>query len=76
MPLAWTKPDPKPKDIARTVSYVADTSEFFEVGSAQGGVFTHKKLGSTMIEVSALIQRQKIGGNQNLRGISRGQLSP
>ena len=59
MPLKWTKPDPKPKDIARTVSYVADTSEFFEVGSAQSEVFTHKKLGSTMIEVSALIQRQK-----------------
>ena len=69
MPLKWTKPDPKPKDIARTVSYVADTSEFFEVGSAQGGVFTHKMLGSTMIEVCALIQRQKIGGNQNLREI-------
>ena len=59
MPLAWTKPDPKPKDIARTVSYVADTSEFFEVGSAQVEVFTYKKLASTMIEISALIQRQK-----------------
>ena len=59
MPLKWTKPDPKPKDIARTVSYVADTSEFFEVGSAQVVVFTYKKLASTMIEVSALIQRQK-----------------
>ena len=59
MPLARTKTDPKPQDIARTVSYVADTSEFFEVGSAQSEVFTHKKLGSTMIEVSILIQRQK-----------------
>ena len=59
MPLKWTKPDPKPKDIARSVSYVTDTSEFFEVGSAQVEVVTHKKLGSTMIKVSALIQRQK-----------------
>ena len=65
MPLKWTKPDPKPKDIARTVSYVADTSEFFEVGSAQVVVFTYKNLASTMIEVSALIQRQKKAETEN-----------
>ena len=59
MPLAWKKADPKPKGIARTVSYVADTSEFFEVGSAQVEVFTYKKLTSTMIQVSTLIQRQE-----------------
>ena len=59
MPLARTKPDPKPKDIARTVSCVADTSEFIEVDSAQVEVFTYKRLASTMIEVSILIQRQK-----------------
>ena len=65
MPLKWTKPDPKPKDIARTVSYVADTSDFFEVGSAQVEVFTYKKLASTMIKVSALIQRQKKAETEN-----------
>ena len=65
MPLKWTKPDPKPKDIARTVSYVADTSDFFEVGSAQVEVFTYKMLASTMIEVSALIQRQKKAETEN-----------
>ena len=65
MPLKWTKPDPKPKDIARTVRYVADTSECFEVGSAQVEVFTHKTLGSTMIEVSALIQQQKKAETEN-----------
>ena len=59
MPLAWTKADPKPKDIARTVSYMADISEVFEVSSAQVEVFTYKKLASTMIEVSTLIQRQE-----------------
>ena len=59
MPLAWTKADPKPKDIARTVSYMADISEVFEVGSAQVEVFTYKKLTSTMVQVSTLIQRQK-----------------
>ena len=59
MPLARAKPDPKPKDIARTVSYVADTSEFIEVDTAQVEVFTYKRLASTMIEVSFLIQRQK-----------------
>ena len=59
MPLAWTKPDPKPKDIARTVSYMADISEVFEVGSAQVEVLAYKKLTSTMIQVSTLIQRQE-----------------
>ena len=59
MPLAWTKADPKPKDIARTVSYMADISEVFEVGTAQVKVLAYKKLTSTMIQVSTLIQRQE-----------------
>ena len=65
MPLAWTKPDPKPKDIARTVSYVADISGVFEVGSAQVEVFTYKKLATVMIEVCALFQRQKKAETEN-----------
>ena len=65
MPLKWTKPDPKPKDIARTESYVADTSGVFEVGSAQVKVFTYKKLASVMIEISALIQQQKKAETEN-----------
>ena len=38
---------------------MADISEVFEVGSAQVEVFTNKKLTSTMIQVSTLIQRQE-----------------
>ena len=41
------------------MSYMADISEVFEVGSAQVEVFTYKKLTSTMIQVSTLIQRQE-----------------
>ena len=59
MPLAWKKADPKPKDIARTVSYMADISEVFEMGSVQVEVFTNKNLTSTMIQVSTLIQLQE-----------------
>ena len=38
---------------------MADISEVFEVGSAQVEVLAYKKLTSTMIQVSTLIQRQE-----------------
>ena len=38
---------------------MADISEVFEVGSAQVEVLAYKKLTSTMIQVSTLLQRQE-----------------